>query len=63
VYPTYIISAHAIAYKNFVIIDRAVVITGSFNITTKEAAEEQNLKPLYGNSNQNCPVSGVHTNL
>jgi len=42
--PTYIDSAHAIAHNKVIIIDREVVITGSFNFT--KAAEEHNAENL-----------------
>ena len=38
--PTYIDDKHAIAHNKIIIIDRAIVITGSFNFT--KAAEEKN---------------------
>jgi phosphatidylserine/phosphatidylglycerophosphate/cardiolipin synthase-like enzyme len=42
--PTYIDAAHAIAHNKVMIIDKAVVITGSFNFT--KAAEEKNAENL-----------------
>jgi phosphatidylserine/phosphatidylglycerophosphate/cardiolipin synthase-like enzyme len=42
--PTYIDSAHAIAHNKIIIIDKQVVITGSFNFT--KAAEEKNAENL-----------------
>lgn len=42
--PTYIDSAHAIAHNKIMIIDRKIVITGSFNFT--KAAEERNAENL-----------------
>jgi phosphatidylserine/phosphatidylglycerophosphate/cardiolipin synthase-like enzyme len=42
--PTYIDDKHAIAHNKIIIIDRAVVITGSFNFT--KAAEEKNAENL-----------------
>jgi phosphatidylserine/phosphatidylglycerophosphate/cardiolipin synthase-like enzyme len=42
--PTFIDSAHAIAHNKVMIIDRRVVITGSFNFT--KAAEEKNAENL-----------------
>jgi phosphatidylserine/phosphatidylglycerophosphate/cardiolipin synthase-like enzyme len=42
--PTYIDDAHAIAHNKVMIIDRATVITGSFNFT--KAAEEKNAENL-----------------
>ena len=39
--PTYIDAEHAIAHNKIIIIDRSVVITGSFNFT--KAAEEKNV--------------------
>lgn len=42
--PTYIDAEHAIAHNKIIIIDRAVVITGSFNFT--KAAEERNAENL-----------------
>jgi phosphatidylserine/phosphatidylglycerophosphate/cardiolipin synthase-like enzyme len=42
--PTYIDSRHAIAHNKIMIIDRSVVITGSFNFT--KAAEEKNAENL-----------------
>jgi phosphatidylserine/phosphatidylglycerophosphate/cardiolipin synthase-like enzyme len=42
--PTYIDAKHAIAHNKIIIIDRAVVITGSFNFT--KAAEEKNAENL-----------------
>jgi len=42
--PTYIDSAHAIAHNKIVIIDRIVLITGSFNFS--KAAEEKNAENL-----------------
>ncbi len=42
--PTYIDAAHAIAHNKIMIIDRATVITGSFNFT--KAAEEKNAENL-----------------
>jgi phosphatidylserine/phosphatidylglycerophosphate/cardiolipin synthase-like enzyme len=42
--PTYIDDRHAIAHNKIIIIDRAVVITGSFNFT--KAAEERNAENL-----------------
>jgi phosphatidylserine/phosphatidylglycerophosphate/cardiolipin synthase-like enzyme len=42
--PTYIDSAHAIAHNKIMIIDRDVMITGSFNFT--KAAEEKNAENL-----------------
>lgn len=41
---TYIDSAHAIAHNKIIIIDRRVLITGSFNFT--KAAEEKNAENL-----------------
>lgn len=49
--PTYIDQAHAIAHNKIMIIDRATLITGSFNFT--RAAEEsnaENLLVMKGNS-------------
>jgi phosphatidylserine/phosphatidylglycerophosphate/cardiolipin synthase-like enzyme len=42
--PTYIDAAHTIAHNKIMIIDMAVVITGSFNFT--KAAEEKNAENL-----------------
>jgi phosphatidylserine/phosphatidylglycerophosphate/cardiolipin synthase-like enzyme len=42
--PTYIDSKHAIAHNKIMIIDKATVITGSFNFT--KAAEERNAENL-----------------
>jgi phosphatidylserine/phosphatidylglycerophosphate/cardiolipin synthase-like enzyme len=42
--PTYIDAEHAIAHNKIILIDRAVVITGSFNFT--RAAEEKNAENL-----------------
>ena len=42
--PTYIDAKHAIAHNKIIIIDRAIVITGSFNFT--KAAEEKNAENL-----------------
>ncbi len=42
--PTYIDDRHAIAHNKIMIIDRAIVITGSFNFT--KAAEEKNAENL-----------------
>lgn len=42
--PTYIDSRHAIAHNKIMIIDKEVVITGSFNFT--KAAEEKNAENL-----------------
>ena len=42
--PTYIDDKHAIAHNKIMIIDRATVITGSFNFT--KAAEERNAENL-----------------
>jgi len=42
--PTYIDDRHAIAHNKIMIIDRATVITGSFNFT--KAAEEKNAENL-----------------
>lgn len=42
--PTYIDAAHAIAHNKVMIIDKAVVITGSFNFTKQ--AEEKNAENL-----------------
>lgn len=42
--PTYIDSAHAIAHNKVMVIDKDVVITGSFNFT--KAAEEHNAENL-----------------
>ena len=42
--PTYIDAEHAIAHNKIIIIDRSVVITGSFNFT--KAAEEKNAENL-----------------
>jgi len=42
--PTYIDSAHAIAHNKVMIIDKSMVITGSFNFT--KAAEEKNAENL-----------------
>lgn len=42
--PTFIDARHAIAHNKIMIIDRAVVITGSFNFT--KAAEEKNAENL-----------------
>ncbi|MBU4582069.1 MAG: phospholipase D family protein [Proteobacteria bacterium] len=42
--PTYIDHKHAIAHNKIILIDRAVVITGSFNFT--KAAEEKNAENL-----------------
>lgn len=47
--PVYIDAAHAIAHNKIILIDNAIVITGSFNFT--KAAEEhnaENLLILYG---------------
>jgi phosphatidylserine/phosphatidylglycerophosphate/cardiolipin synthase-like enzyme len=47
--PTYIDAAHAIAHNKIILIDDAIIITGSFNFT--KAAEEhnaENLLILYG---------------
>jgi phosphatidylserine/phosphatidylglycerophosphate/cardiolipin synthase-like enzyme len=42
--PTYIDSKHTIAHNKIMIIDKATVITGSFNFT--KAAEEKNAENL-----------------
>lgn len=42
--PTYIDASHAIAHNKIIIIDRAIIITGSFNFT--KAAEEKNAENL-----------------
>jgi phosphatidylserine/phosphatidylglycerophosphate/cardiolipin synthase-like enzyme len=42
--PTYIDSAHAIAHNKIMIIDRSILITGSFNFT--KSAEENNAENL-----------------
>ena len=42
--PTYIDAVHAIAHNKIIVIDRSVVITGSFNFT--KAAEEKNAENL-----------------
>jgi len=42
--PTYIDTAHAIAHNKVMIIDKSVLITGSFNFT--KAAEEKNAENL-----------------
>ncbi len=42
--PTYIDAAHAIAHNKIMIIDKATIITGSFNFT--KAAEEKNAENL-----------------
>ena len=42
--PTYIDDRHAIAHNKIILIDRTVVITGSFNFT--KAAEEKNAENL-----------------
>jgi phosphatidylserine/phosphatidylglycerophosphate/cardiolipin synthase-like enzyme len=42
--PTYIDAEHAIAHNKVILIDRSVVITGSFNFT--KAAEEKNAENL-----------------
>jgi len=42
--PTYIDSAHAIAHNKIMILDRATLITGSFNFT--KAADEKNAENL-----------------
>jgi phosphatidylserine/phosphatidylglycerophosphate/cardiolipin synthase-like enzyme len=42
--PTYIDAMHAIAHNKIIIIDRSLVITGSFNFT--KAAEEKNAENL-----------------
>ena len=42
--PTYIDAEHAIAHNKIILIDREVVITGSFNFT--KAAEEKNAENL-----------------
>ena len=42
--PTYIDDKHAIAHSKIIIVDREVVITGSFNFT--KAAEEKNAENL-----------------
>jgi phosphatidylserine/phosphatidylglycerophosphate/cardiolipin synthase-like enzyme len=42
--PTWIDAAHAIAHNKIIIIDRATLITGSFNFT--KAAEEKNAENL-----------------
>ena len=42
--PTYIDARHAIAHNKIILIDREVVITGSFNFT--KAAEEKNAENL-----------------
>jgi len=42
--PTYIDDRHAISHNKIMIIDRAIVITGSFNFT--KAAEEKNAENL-----------------
>ncbi len=45
--PTYINAVHAIAHNKVMIIENAVVITGSFNFT--RAAEEKNSENLFSN--------------
>ncbi len=42
--PTYIDAEHAIAHNKIILIDRSIVITGSFNFT--KAAEEKNAENL-----------------
>ena len=42
--PTYIDAEHAIAHNKVILVDRSVVITGSFNFT--KAAEEKNAENL-----------------
>jgi phosphatidylserine/phosphatidylglycerophosphate/cardiolipin synthase-like enzyme len=42
--PAYIDAEHAIAHNKIILIDRSVVITGSFNFT--RAAEEKNAENL-----------------
>jgi phosphatidylserine/phosphatidylglycerophosphate/cardiolipin synthase-like enzyme len=42
--PTYIDAEHTIAHNKIILIDRSVVITGSFNFT--KAAEEKNAENL-----------------
>ena len=42
--PTYVDNSHAIAHNKIIIIDRSIVITGSFNFT--KAAEERNAENL-----------------
>ncbi|MHB8770076.1 MAG: phospholipase D family nuclease [Syntrophales bacterium] len=42
--PTYIDAEHAIAHNKIIVVDRSVVITGSFNFT--KAAEERNAENL-----------------
>jgi len=42
--PTYIDSAHAIAHNKIIVIDRQIVITGSFNFS--KAAEDKNAENL-----------------
>ncbi len=42
--PTYIDSAHSIAHNKIIIIDKEIVITGSFNFT--KAAEDKNAENL-----------------
>ena len=42
--PTYIDSVHAIAHNKIMILDRQILITGSFNFT--KAAEEKNAENL-----------------
>jgi phosphatidylserine/phosphatidylglycerophosphate/cardiolipin synthase-like enzyme len=42
--PTYIDAAHAIAHNKIIIIDRSIVLTGSFNFS--KAAEEKNAENL-----------------
>jgi phosphatidylserine/phosphatidylglycerophosphate/cardiolipin synthase-like enzyme len=42
--PTYIDAEHTIAHNKIILIDRSIVITGSFNFT--KAAEEKNAENL-----------------
>jgi phosphatidylserine/phosphatidylglycerophosphate/cardiolipin synthase-like enzyme len=49
--PTYIDSKHAIAHNKIMIIDKEIVITGSFNFT--KAAEEKNAENLLIIRNKN----------
>jgi phosphatidylserine/phosphatidylglycerophosphate/cardiolipin synthase-like enzyme len=42
--PTFIDDAHAIAHNKIIIIDREIIVTGSFNFT--KAAEEKNAENL-----------------
>ena len=68
--PVLIDSAHAIAHNKVIIIDRAILITGSFNFTN--AAEEKNAenllvikgnKPLVEKYLQNFEVHKGHSSL